>query len=164
MNQPEAGQVFGRDIAVLLLQVPGYAVDERTAGIAAGRVYYQAFRFVDDENVFVFKHDVQRHLFRDDLFALHFAVGVHYDVFARFYFMVGLYGFTVDRHASGFDGLLYFIAGGALYARHQEFIQTHGCLAIIHCQTHSLEEFFGTFYGFFGVGERVGVFAGHEGV
>jgi hypothetical protein len=48
------------EIFVLLEEVPGYSIDKGAGIVAAGRMDDQPRRLVDDHDVFVLVHDVER--------------------------------------------------------------------------------------------------------
>jgi len=57
-------------------------------------------RFVDDHHVVVFVFDIERHLFRDDLFAGLFLVRVKDDLVQRPNFIVRLHLLVIHKYHS----------------------------------------------------------------
>ena len=65
--QSVAWQFIVRQVRLLLLQVPGDAIDQGTGIISMSRVDDHARRLVDHHDVIVFENNVQRHLLRLDI-------------------------------------------------------------------------------------------------
>lgn len=142
VNEAKAGQVALIDGMVLLLQIPGHAIDEGAGIIAAGGMYHQTRGLVDDEHFFILIPDVEGHLFGYDLFPVDLLVGVYDDLVLRTDLVVRLYLLVVDEDHAALQCFLDLVAGGVLDALYQEFVDTHGFLPLVYLQVHALVQLF----------------------
>jgi hypothetical protein len=106
-------------------------MDQGTVEMAECRMHYHAGLFVDDEQMFILIHNVERNVFRYD-FKVPFRVGHnHRNDITGLYFVIGLDGLFIGPDVPSVRSLLYFGTGSIGKARHQKFINPQGYLTTV---------------------------------
>ena len=80
-----------RVIVRIVLQMPGDGIDQRAGIISASGMHHQSRRFVHHHQVFVFVHDVEGNVFRDDFIVIFRPVQENDDFIERFHFIAAFH-------------------------------------------------------------------------
>ena len=87
-------QSHGRVVRVIVrivFQMPGDGIDQRAGIISASGMHHQSRRFVHHHQVFVFVHDVEGNVFRDDFIFIFRPVQENDDFIERFHFIAAFH-------------------------------------------------------------------------
>lgn len=145
--QSESGQVFFVDGRILLTEVIGNPVQQRTAEIAHTGMNHHIGGFVDDHQGCILVHNIQGDifLFQDGM------VGVDqahdHNFVARLNLIVAFNRLSVHGKKPGFDALLYFIPGRPLHVHLHPFVYPKRLLAPVYYKCFFLIKVLGLFLG-----------------
>ena len=80
-----------RVIVRIVFQMPGDGIDQRAGIIPAAGMYHQSRRFVHHHQVFVFIHDVEGNVFRDDFIFIFRPIQENDDFIERFHLIAAFH-------------------------------------------------------------------------
>ena len=123
-------RVIGVKVLVVA-QVPGDGVHQRSAEVAAARMDHHPRRLVDDHQVLVFVGHLQRDVLRHDLPVPFRMVQHQRHHVARLHPVVALDGLLIHPYAASLSSLLYAVAARVRHVVHEELIHSHHRLSLV---------------------------------
>ena len=132
--------------------MPCKGIYKRAVVIPVARMYHKTCRFVHYKHIAVFINYVERNILCDYLELV--TRTVHYDLnhIERFYAVVALYGFAVDKDAAGFGSLLHAVARRFLKARDKKFVDAQQFLTLVGDKTEMFEVLDSAYFHYFALG------------
>ena len=128
-------QPYGRVIRVKVMivpHVPGQRIHQCAAIVAAARMNHHAGRLVDHQQLVVLIYHIQRYLLRDNLPVAFGTVQYQRDDIIGLDLVVALDGLVVYTDAAGLCSLLDAVSTGIAHMIHQELVNAHSVLTLVH--------------------------------
>ena len=103
-------------------EVPCNGVHHCSRVVAASRMYHHSRFFVDDHQLVVFVHNVERNIFGNNLQLLFWCFELYGNHIVRLYFVVCLDRIPIGKQVTAVGSFLNFRSGDAFYPVVQEFV------------------------------------------
>ena len=87
--------------------------------------------FIDNKNMVVFEYNIEGNVLGNDFLRFGGPERINLEGIARAHFVVGLYGFAIDKHIAIINTLLNFVACARRHSVLNELIDTQGFLSAI---------------------------------
>ena len=124
-----------RIVTSQVLKMPCYSIYQCTGKVAATRMDHHTSGFIDDHQVIVFVHHIQRYILCLNRSIIMRTVQHQRNHIARTYLIITLYRFVVYVNKTSISRLLYTVATGMLLVFDQVLVDTNRHLPFVHLHT-----------------------------